>query len=112
MMLLLLLPMTLTGLLGCASSGRSDGEVIDGTATLLLLQIPPMPEAPEFPTGLDWGYDTETGLFTLDGTGVDILLDFRDNLYGETDTRGFLFELETWRLQYDSVVDRIVELGL
>lgn len=83
-----------------------------GTASLILAAAPDVPEAPAFPTGLDWGYDAATGRFTLDEAGADRLLEFRDEAYGSSDTCGYLFDVETYKRQLAAVFDKIISLGL
>lgn len=89
-----------------------DSTVMPGTATLLLSTLPSPPAPPEFPDGLDWGYDPVTGRYTLDEAGVDELLDFRDNRYGTEDTRGYRYDLATYGMLRDRVYERVAELGL
>lgn len=105
---MLLLPaILLTSLSSCVSS-----DVSNGTASLIVGQLPDMPDPPQFPMGLNWGWSEELSLYTLDDEGVDALLIFRDELYGSRDTCGYLFDLETWQIQHSIVIDRIVKLGL
>lgn len=98
----------------CASSApiAEPPETIDGMATILMSLVPEMPESPLFPSALDWNYSEELELYTLNEAGVDRILDFRDNLYGSVDTRGYLFKLEIWRLQLEAVKAKMLELGL
>lgn len=102
--------------LGCASSVPivSDAPVLSGTASLMLNLIPEMPEIPAFPSGLDWGY--ENGLYTLGQQDVNVLLDWRDNIYcglpDEVGLRGYTYDIMTWQKQFQAVLAKIAELGL
>lgn len=105
LVLMLLLAVNLTGCVNKPVVIDEPKEVIDGTATLLLQTVPNLPTPPEFPTGLNWGY--QEPVYTLDEDGTDRILDFRD-----IDYAGYLYDLETWKMQFDAVKEKIFTLGL
>lgn len=99
-LLLILVVLLLTG---CVSKAPS--RTIDGTAYMLLTTVPDLPTPPEFPSGLNWGY--QEPLYTLDEAGAQRILEFRDKNYLD-----FCYDLETWEMQFDVVKKRISELNL
>ena len=118
MILSLFLMMLLILSIGCESSQPPVVEtlppppVINGTASMLISLTPRLPEPPMFPKSLNWGYDSGKCLYTLDEAGVNAILEFRDNLYGSKETRGYLYDIETYKKQVSVIHSRIRELGL
>lgn len=99
----LLLILAVLLLVGCVS--KAPTGTIDGTAYMLLTTVPELPTPPEFPSGLNWGY--QDPLYTLDEAGAQKILEFRDESY-----LNFCYDLETWEMQFDAVKKRISELNL
>lgn len=99
-LLLILVALLLTGCVSKAPTGT-----IDGTAYMLLTTVPDLPTPPEFPSGLNWGY--QDPLYTLDEAGAQKILQFRDKNYLD-----FCYDLETWKMQFEAVKKRISELNL
>lgn len=99
-LLLILVALLLTGCVSKAPTGT-----IDGTAYMLLTTVPDLPTPPEFPSGLNWGY--QDPLYTLDEAGAQRILEFRDKIYLD-----FCYDLETWEMQFEAVKKRISELNL
>lgn len=99
-LLLILVVILLTGCVSKAPTGT-----IDGTTYMLLTTVPELPTPPEFPSGLNWGY--QDPLYTLDEAGAQKILQFRDKNYLD-----FCYDLETWEMQFDAVRKRISELNI
>ena len=104
----LLMILSVISLIGCVNKPvviEDTKEVVDGTATLLLQTLPSLPDPPEFPARLNWGY--QEPVYTLDEDGTDKLLEFRDIDYSD-----FKYDLETWKMQFDAVKSKISDLNI
>ena len=79
----------------------------EGTATMLLSLRPDLPVLPEFPLNLNWDYDENSDLYTLDEKGVDALLNYRDNTI-----ENYKRELELYESQMAVIENEIRSLNL
>ena len=78
-----------------------------GTAVMLLSDLPSPPRLPEFPSGMDWGYDEELGLYTLPEADCDRLLKYRD-----VDLALYAADSAYFEQELEAVIDTIDSLGL
>lgn len=89
--------LALIALTGCTTT-----EVIEDKTTFietLLSMIPDLPDVPSFPA-LNWTY--QDGLYCLDETNVDKLLD-----YGENTLPRFRWELKQYQRKLDSILQAL-----
>lgn len=111
MIITAVLLVTLIALSGCASSAEAtsgdERSTLAGTASVLLSSLPSLPQVPAFPSSLDWGYDEETGLYTLSAEECDRILYYRD-----LELPLYILSLQQYENILDAIVNRIEELNL
>lgn len=74
---------------------------------MMLSNMPPLPDLPEFPQGLDWGYSEELDLYTLPAADCDRLLEYRDvelALYDE--------DIALYKTNLEDVINKLDELDI
>ena len=98
--MILTLVLTVSILSGCKTTKVAEKPDETTAREILVAMLPEAPEAPEFPS-LRWTY--KDGLYSLEESDVDKLLDFKENALP-----GFVFDYRAWIEEVQVVLKNLI----